>query len=287
MGASAAVLVAESSRGWEGLNCRNGLLRAPFPSEMAADALRRGENWERRASARAGSVCAPVAAPCAVGAGELRWALEWTSACEGIGAEVREGAEGGFWGDAAPVWKQLARGVGPDDDEASSGARRRYGLSPVQAGRSGATRSCWAKGNRWCATRRAGRGGGEVDGRRGGHAVTGAGRGWGRGNERNEQERAGRVSPLSPLSQNQGDMQERIAAERREAESLKEKIHTKKRSSAKTSSRAMVAEVDPLPRIIMKPRGSPSWVSPCRVVLMGARRSLPFAGRIRTDFLES
>jgi len=56
------------------------------------------------------------------------------------------------------------------------------------------------------------------------------------------------------MSQNQGDIQERIAAARREAESLKEKIRTKKESSADTSLRAMAAEVDPLPRIVMKPR---------------------------------
>jgi hypothetical protein len=37
------------------------------------------------------------------------------------------------------------------------------------------------------------------------------------------------------MSQNQGDIQERIAAARREAESLKEKIRTKKESSADTS----------------------------------------------------
>lgn len=37
------------------------------------------------------------------------------------------------------------------------------------------------------------------------------------------------------MSQNQGDIQERIAAARREAESLKEKIRAKKESSADTS----------------------------------------------------
>ncbi len=73
------------------------------------------------------------------------------------------------------------------------------------------------------------------------------------------------------MSQNQGDIQERIAAARREAESLKEKIRAKKESSADTSCtftghfivlvftwlttpsvRAMAAEVDNLPRIIMR-----------------------------------
>jgi guanine nucleotide-binding protein G(I)/G(S)/G(T) subunit beta-1 len=77
------------------------------------------------------------------------------------------------------------------------------------------------------------------------------------------------------MSQQQGDIQERIAAARREAESLKEKIRAKKESSADTSCksiifrykdtflvltyplptvRAMAAEVDPLPRIVMRPR---------------------------------
>jgi guanine nucleotide-binding protein G(I)/G(S)/G(T) subunit beta-1 len=37
------------------------------------------------------------------------------------------------------------------------------------------------------------------------------------------------------MSQNQGDIQERIAAARREAESLKEKIRAKKEASADTS----------------------------------------------------
>jgi hypothetical protein len=37
------------------------------------------------------------------------------------------------------------------------------------------------------------------------------------------------------MSANQGDIQERIAAARREAESLKEKIRAKKESSADTS----------------------------------------------------
>lgn len=74
------------------------------------------------------------------------------------------------------------------------------------------------------------------------------------------------------MSQNQGDIQERIAAARREAESLKEKIRAKRESSADTSCeyrklhplpnfvlihclvRAMAAEVDALPRIVMRPR---------------------------------
>ncbi|KAG6842380.1 hypothetical protein C0991_007510 [Blastosporella zonata] len=56
------------------------------------------------------------------------------------------------------------------------------------------------------------------------------------------------------MSQNQGDIQERIAAARREAESLKEKIRAKKESSADTSLRAMAAEVDALPRVVMRPR---------------------------------
>lgn len=75
------------------------------------------------------------------------------------------------------------------------------------------------------------------------------------------------------MSQQQ-DIQERIAAARREAESLKEKIRAKKESSADTSCesdtllldplgianglwhqvRAMAAEVEALPRIVMRPR---------------------------------
>lgn len=76
------------------------------------------------------------------------------------------------------------------------------------------------------------------------------------------------------MSQQQ-DIQERIAAARREAESLKEKIRAKKESSADTSRecscpvsllsgsirfchprtvRAMAAEVEALPRIVMRPR---------------------------------
>ncbi|KAM5535998.1 hypothetical protein V8D89_010256 [Ganoderma adspersum] len=53
----------------------------------------------------------------------------------------------------------------------------------------------------------------------------------------------------------QGDIQERIAAARREAESLKEKIRAKRESSADTSLKAMAAnEVDQLPRVVMRPR---------------------------------
>jgi len=56
------------------------------------------------------------------------------------------------------------------------------------------------------------------------------------------------------MSQSQSDIQERIAAARREAESLKEKIRAKRESSADTSLRAMAVEVDALPRIVMRPR---------------------------------
>ncbi|THH10152.1 hypothetical protein EW145_g1512 [Phellinidium pouzarii] len=55
------------------------------------------------------------------------------------------------------------------------------------------------------------------------------------------------------MSQQQ-DIQERIAAARREAESLKEKIRARRESSADTSLRAMAAEVEALPRIVMRPR---------------------------------
>ncbi|KAJ2912489.1 hypothetical protein MD484_g7925, partial [Candolleomyces efflorescens] len=56
------------------------------------------------------------------------------------------------------------------------------------------------------------------------------------------------------MSQSQGDIQERIAAARREAETLKEKIRARREASADTSLRAMAAEVDALPRIVMRPR---------------------------------
>lgn len=45
------------------------------------------------------------------------------------------------------------------------------------------------------------------------------------------------------MSQAQGDIQERIAAARREAESLKEKIRAKKESSADTSRMYPVLQV--------------------------------------------
>jgi len=76
------------------------------------------------------------------------------------------------------------------------------------------------------------------------------------------------------MSQAQSDIQERIAAARREADSLKERIRAKRESSADTSRqysssfpfahvlkitthssvRAMAAEVEALPRVGMKPR---------------------------------
>jgi len=56
------------------------------------------------------------------------------------------------------------------------------------------------------------------------------------------------------MSQAQSDIQERIAAARREADSLKERIRAKRESSADTSLRAMAAEVEALPRVGMKPR---------------------------------
>lgn len=77
------------------------------------------------------------------------------------------------------------------------------------------------------------------------------------------------------MSQPGGDIQERIAAARREAEVLKEKIRASREASADTSRmfiqisffltsprdlsllvRAMAAEVDTLPRIVMRPRRS-------------------------------
>jgi len=50
------------------------------------------------------------------------------------------------------------------------------------------------------------------------------------------------------------DIQEKIAAARREAEALKEKIRSKRDQLADTSLRAMANEVDPLPRVLMKAR---------------------------------
>lgn len=51
-----------------------------------------------------------------------------------------------------------------------------------------------------------------------------------------------------------GDLQERIAAARREADGLKERIRAKKDQMADTSLRAMANDIEPLPRIVMKPR---------------------------------
>lgn len=51
-----------------------------------------------------------------------------------------------------------------------------------------------------------------------------------------------------------GDIQEKIAAARREAETLKEKIRAKRDQLADTSLRLMAAEIEPLPRITMRPR---------------------------------
>ncbi|SAM59398.1 probable G-protein beta subunit Bpp1 [Ustilago bromivora] len=50
------------------------------------------------------------------------------------------------------------------------------------------------------------------------------------------------------------DLQERIAAARREADGIKEKIRAKKDQMADTSLRAMANDIEPLPRIVMKPR---------------------------------
>ncbi|GJJ15278.1 hypothetical protein Clacol_009554 [Clathrus columnatus] len=56
------------------------------------------------------------------------------------------------------------------------------------------------------------------------------------------------------MSQNPSDIQERIAAARREAESLKERIRAKRDSAADTSLRAMAAEVESLPRVLLRTR---------------------------------
>ncbi|KAG8899663.1 guanine nucleotide-binding protein subunit beta 1 [Tulasnella sp. 403] len=50
------------------------------------------------------------------------------------------------------------------------------------------------------------------------------------------------------------DIAERIAAARREADGLKEKIRAQREQAADTSLRAMAADVEALPRIVMKPR---------------------------------
>lgn len=50
------------------------------------------------------------------------------------------------------------------------------------------------------------------------------------------------------------ELQEKIAAARREADGLKEQIRSRKDKMADTSLRAMAAEIEPLPRIMMKPR---------------------------------
>ncbi|GAA6022139.1 hypothetical protein JCM10207_000775 [Rhodosporidiobolus poonsookiae] len=50
------------------------------------------------------------------------------------------------------------------------------------------------------------------------------------------------------------EIQEKIAAARREAETLKEKIRAKREQLADTSLRQMAGEVDSLPRITMRPR---------------------------------
>ncbi|GAB5585738.1 G protein subunit beta [Umbelopsis nana] len=53
---------------------------------------------------------------------------------------------------------------------------------------------------------------------------------------------------------NNSDIAERIAAARREAESLKEKIKQKKDALADTTLRQMAKDVEPLPRVVMKVR---------------------------------
>jgi len=53
---------------------------------------------------------------------------------------------------------------------------------------------------------------------------------------------------------NNSDIAERIAAARREAESLKEKIKQRKDALADTTLRQMAKDVEPLPRVVMKVR---------------------------------
>ncbi|QRW21103.1 Tyrosine kinase domain-containing protein [Rhizoctonia solani] len=53
---------------------------------------------------------------------------------------------------------------------------------------------------------------------------------------------------------NQGDIQERMAAARREAEQLKEKIRARRDAAADTSLRAMTEDLESLPRVVMRPR---------------------------------
>ncbi|KAB5588823.1 Guanine nucleotide-binding protein subunit beta [Ceratobasidium theobromae] len=52
----------------------------------------------------------------------------------------------------------------------------------------------------------------------------------------------------------QGDIQERMAAARREAEQLKEKIRAKRDATADTNLRAMTEDLESLPRVVMRPR---------------------------------
>ncbi|KDN46665.1 hypothetical protein RSAG8_04045, partial [Rhizoctonia solani AG-8 WAC10335] len=53
---------------------------------------------------------------------------------------------------------------------------------------------------------------------------------------------------------NQGDIQERMAAARREAEQLKEKIRAKRDAAADANLRAMTEDLESLPRVVMRPR---------------------------------
>ncbi|KAG8934040.1 guanine nucleotide-binding protein subunit beta 1 [Tulasnella sp. 417] len=55
-------------------------------------------------------------------------------------------------------------------------------------------------------------------------------------------------------SSSANDLQERLAAARREADSLKEKIRAQREGLADSTLRAVAAEVEPLPRIIMRAR---------------------------------
>jgi guanine nucleotide-binding protein G(I)/G(S)/G(T) subunit beta-1 len=50
------------------------------------------------------------------------------------------------------------------------------------------------------------------------------------------------------------DIADRIAAARKEAEALKEKIKIKKDALADTTLKAVAAELEPLPRVVMKVR---------------------------------
>ncbi|TIB32250.1 hypothetical protein E3P86_03184, partial [Wallemia ichthyophaga] len=59
---------------------------------------------------------------------------------------------------------------------------------------------------------------------------------------------------LSKMSEQQQDIAQKIAAARHLSEGLKDKIRAKKEQTADSTLRAMAADIEPLPRVVMKPR---------------------------------